>query len=225
MIDEIDTLLENWVIETFKDIKVYFTPPNIEETKQSICFYLFEVFPASTGTRIKNQPVQFTLRYLVYPKAKTPKQTHNLLGKLLDSAIKNKDFEIEKEPLPVEVWNSFNLAPSPSFILRTPFNIVKEEKIAPPVRQPMIINQTTIQPLRGQIFVNEIPLVSAKVIVPKLKISTKTDSNGYFNFSSMPNEPKDKDLIIQTKIGQFKVSTDQLDKKENLLMIHLNSED
>lgn len=228
MFDEIDKRLEIWTKDVFagKDLEISFAAPAAPlSEKTSVYLYLLDVLPAPPGRGVRLPPVQITLRYLVVPQAETPAAAHGLLGNLIVAAMENAEFEVEKEPLPLQMWQAFGIAPRPSFILRVPFKHERTEQLAPPVRFPVTLQQTVLETLQGQISLNRIPLVSAKVEIPLLKLFTQTDADGRFRFASLPAEPKDKNLLIRAKGREFSVSTSQATRRGNLFLIDLNLED
>lgn len=227
MFDEIDKRLEIWAKAVFegKDLEISFAAPAVAAENASVYLYLLDVLPMPPGRGVRLPPVQVTLRYLVVPQAKTPGEAHQLLGNLIVAALDNAEFEVEKEPLPFAVWQAFGLAPQPSFILRVPFKHERKEQIAPPVRFPVTLQQAILESLQGQISLNQIPLASAKVEIPLLKLFTQTDADGRFRFASLPSEPQDKNLLIRAKGREFSVSTSQATRRGNLFLIDLNLED
>lgn len=233
MFDEVDKHLESWAKDVFEgsDLEISFAAPAVaadadaETEKPSVYLYLLDVLPAPPGRGVRLPPVQITLRYLVVPQAKTPREAHALLGRLIVSAMENAELEVEKEALPLDIWRAFGIAPRPAFILRVPFKHERKEQIAPPVRFPVTLRQAVLESLQGQISLNRIPLVSAKVEIPLLKVSTQTDADGKFRFASLPSEPQDKNLLIRAKGRQFSVSTGDALRRGNLFLIDLEMED
>lgn len=227
MFDEIDKHLESWARDVFEggDLEISFAAPLAETVKPSVYLYLLDVLPAPPGRGVRLPPLQITLRYLVVPQAKTPGESHRLLGRMLVSAMANAEFEIEKEPLSLDLWRAFGIAPRPAFILRVAFKHDRKEQIAPPVREPVRLRQALLESLQGQISLNRIPLVSAKVEIPLLKVFTQTDADGKFRFASLPSEPQDKSLLIRAKGREFSVSTGEAIRRGNLFLIDLKLED
>ncbi|HLM00480.1 MAG TPA: hypothetical protein VK400_05460, partial [Pyrinomonadaceae bacterium] len=154
MFDRIDKHLEIWAREVFKgrNLEISFAAPAAAAgaaENPSVYLYLLDVIPAPPGRGMRLPPVQITLRYLVAPQAKTPGEAHELLGNLIVAAMENAAFEVEKEPLPLDVWRSFGIAPRPAFILRVPFKHERKEQIAPPVREPVTLKQAILESLQG----------------------------------------------------------------------------
>jgi len=226
MFDEIDKRLEIWArdVSEGKDLEISFDAPAAGD-KTSIYLYLLDILPTPPGRGVRLPPLQITLRYLVVPQAKTSGEAHRLLGNLIIAAMETAEFEVEKEPLPLELWRAFGIAPRPSFVLRVPFRHERKEQIAPPVRFPVTIQQAVLESLQGRVSLNQIPLVSAKVEIPLLKVFTQTDADGKFRFASLPSEPKDKNLLIRAKGREFSVSTGEATRRGNLFLIDLKLED
>jgi hypothetical protein len=227
MFDEIDKRLENWAkdVSEGKDLEISFDAPAPPADKTSLYLYLLDILPTPPGRGVRLPPLQITLRYLVVPQAKTPAEAHRLLGNLIISAMENAEFEVEKEPCPPELWRAFGIAPRPSFVLRVPFRHERKEQIAPPVRFPVTLQQAILESLQGRVSLNQIPLASAKVEIPLLKLYTQTDANGKFRFASLPSEPEDKVLLIRAKGREFSVSTGDATRRGNLFLIDLKLED
>lgn len=225
MFDEVDKSLEAWAKDVFADLEVSFFTPVKETDTLSLCLYLLDVFPSPSGRGNRLPPLLATLRYLVVPQGSVPSENHQLLGKLLVSAMENADFEIEKEPLPFEVWQAFGIAPRPSFVLRVTFKYERTEKLAPPVRHPLTVKHTALETLQGRVLVNQIPMMDANVEIPYLKIFAKTDANGNFRFAKLPSEPPDKNLLIKVKGREFPVSTSQAERRGNLFLFDLKLEE
>jgi hypothetical protein len=225
MFNELDKWLESWAKEVFADLEVSFGVPAAETDRLSLCLYLLDVLPSPSGRGSRLPPLQMTLRYLVIPQGKVPAENHQLLGKLFISAMENAELEIEKEPLPVELWRAFGIVPRPAFILRVPFKHERTEKIAPPVRQPLQLKQAILESLYGQVSINRIPMANANVEIPLLKLFTKTDPDGKFLFASLPSEPTGKNLLIRVKGREFSVSTSEAARHGNLFLFDLKLEE
>lgn len=227
MFEEIDKRLEAWAKEVFgkEDLEISFAAPEAEAEKAGVNLYLLDILPTPPGRGVRLPPLQITLRYLVVPRAKKPLEAHQLLGRLVVAAMENAEFEVEKEPLPFDLWSAFGIAPRPSFILRVPFKRERAEQLAPPVRFPVTVKQTVLENFQGRISLNQIPLAAAKVEIPALKLLTQTDADGRFGFASLPSEPKDKVLLIRAKGREFSVATREAERRDNLFLIDLKLEE
>lgn len=225
MFDKTDERLESWLKSITQNLEVFFTSPTKDLKKQGVYIYLLDLLPNPSGRGVRRPPLQVTLRYLIFPQTEDPKENHRVLGNLLISAMESSEFEVEKNLIPPGIWQAFGMPPQPAFILRVPFTLKREEKLAPPVKFPVVINQTTLESLQGRILAKEIPIANAKIDIPALQITTTTNSDGFFRFASIPSEPKDKNIIIRARGREFAVSTDQIDRSGDLFVIQIKLEE
>ena len=225
MFDEVDKRLESWATEILPDSEISFDAPSSRVDKMRVCLYLLDILPTPAGRGVRLPPLQITLRYLVVAQGAEPDKIHKALGTLLVSAMDQVEFEIQKEPLSAHVWPAFGLAPQPSFILLVPFKYDRREKLAPPVRHPLTVQQAFLESLEGEVRVNQIPMMNANVEVPALNLVTKTDADGHFVFASIPGVPSDKDLLIQAKGREFSISTGQAEKRGHTFLFNLKLEE
>lgn len=224
MIDEIDRHLSDWIATILKDVGVSFEPPAREQRGRSVGLYLMDLtrIPAPRGKR--RPPLQIRLRYLVTTKADDPQEAHQMLGELLIAALQESEFVVEQEPLPISLWEALKVEPRPAFVLRVPLIHEQPEKLAPPVRKPLILKSSQLGTLTGQVVGPEnIPIADARVEVPALELHTNTDSKGRFHFSAVPVEPYPKLLRVRAKGQEFSIDTKQVSAAEPLV-IHLQLE-
>lgn len=225
MIDETDRHLKAWVGEILDHTVVSLAPPGETETTNEVRLYLMELVhsPAARGSR--RPPLLMTLRYLVTTHASEPVEAHRMLGALVIAALENPEFEVEQEPLPVSLWTALGIAPRPSFVLRVPFRHERPEKLAPLVKQPLVVKQLPLRSLEGRVLGPEnVPLMNARVELPSLDLFTNTDSKGRFHFSSVPDAPGAKLLRVRARGQEFSINTEQADSDEDPLVIHLQLE-
>lgn len=222
MIDEIDRHLSDWIGTVLKEVEVSFAPPAREHEGSSVGLYLLDLahIPVPRGKR--RPPLQIRLRYLVTAQADDPQEAHRMLGELLIAALQESEFEVEQEPSPLAMWEALNVEPRPSFVLRVPFTHQQPEKLAPPVRHPLVLRSSELRSLTGQVVGPEnIPIADARVEVPALQLYTNTDSKGRFYFAAVPAEPYPKLLLVHAKGQEFSIDTKQAAEP---LVIHLQLE-
>ena len=225
MIDEIDRRLSDWISSTLEQVEISLAPPGASKTARSVGLFLLELIhnPASRGAR--RPPIQITLRYLVTTQADKPEEAHQMLGELVIAALQESDFEVEQEPLPLLVWSALGVAPRPSFVIRVPFRHERPEKLAPLVRRPVVIKQSPLRSLSGQVLGPEnIPIMDARVELPALQLYTNTDSKGRFHFSAVPSQPRPKLLRVRAKGKEFSINTEQAESDSEPILIHLQLE-
>ncbi len=224
MIDEIDRHLSDWVGKILKKAEVSLAPPGRHQVERGVGLYLLELtyIPVPRGKR--RPPLQIRLRYLVTTQAPEPQEAHQMLGELLIAALTEPEFEVEQEPVPITLWEALKLEPRPSFVLRVPYTHEQPEKLAPPVRHPLVIRSSELQSLTGQVLGPEdIPVADARVEVPALQLYVNTDSKGRFHFSAVPVDPYPKLLRVHAKGQEFSIDTKQA-KATEPLVIHLQLE-
>jgi hypothetical protein len=226
MIDEIDRQLSDWIGTVLKKVDVSLGLPGAAVgVDRSVGLYLLELTHVPVPRGKRRPPIQVRLRYLVTTRAPEPQEEHQMLGQLLIAALKDPEFEVEQESLPISTWEALNVEPRPSFVLRVPFTYEQPERLAPLVRRPLVIKTAQLRSLSGQVFGPEdIPIVDARVEVPGLQLYTNTDSKGRFHFSSVPAEPYPKLLHVRAKGKEFFINTEQANSGTEPLVIHLQLE-
>ena len=225
MIDEIDRRLSEWIGSVLDQVEVSLAPPGASKTTRSVGLFLLELVqnPPSRGAR--RPPIHITLRFLVTTQAAKPEEAHQMLGELVIAALQEPDFEVEQEPLSVSVWRALGVAPRPSFVIKVPFRHERPEKLAPLVRQPVVIQASSMSTLSGQVFGPEnIPIMDARVELPGLQLYTSTDSKGRFHFSAVPSGPRPKLLRVRAKGKEFSINTEQAESDSEPILIHLQLE-
>ena len=229
MIAQIDRRLEDWVASTLdlSEAEVSLAPPRATETGKGVGLYLMELLHEPPARGMRRPPLRIILRYLVTTWAEETEEAHQMLGDLVIAATESTEFEVEQEPLPVTIWTAFGVAPRPSFVLRAPLNHERPEKIAPPVKQPLVIKQSPLRSLHGRVFgPRDIPVANARVELPTLQLSTNTDYEGRFHFSAVPVEPRVKLLRVRARGREFSVNTgEQAGRDDEPLVLHLELEE
>lgn len=61
--------------------------------------------------------VDVTLRYLVTVSASVATDAHRLLGQLTFAAMTHREFQVDRDPLPIEFWLAHALPPQPSLVV------------------------------------------------------------------------------------------------------------
>ena len=227
MIAPIDRRLEDWIASILDKVDVSLALPGEKETGRGVGLYLMELLHEPPARGMRRPPLQIMLRYLVTTWADKPEEAHQMLGDLLIAASENTEFEVEQEPLPVAIWSAFGVAPRPSFVLRVSFKHERPEKLAPPVRQQLVLKQSALRSLHGQVLgPQDIPIASARVEVPALQLSTSTDYEGRFHFTAVPVEPRIKLLRVRAKGREFSINTEeQAGRDDEPLVLHLELEE
>ena len=225
MIDETDRHLATWIGGILDQVNVSLAPPAANETARGVGLYLMELVQTQSARGTRRPPLLMTLRYLVTTQAPKPEEAHQMLGTLVIAALENPEFEVEQEPLPISLWTAFEIAPRPAFVLRVPFRQERPEKLAPLVKQPMVIKQQPLQSFEGRVVGPEnIPIMNARVELPSLDLYTSTDSQGHFRFSSVPAGPGARLVRVRAKGQEFSINTEQAAADKEPLVIQLQLE-
>jgi len=218
-----DKQLVDWAQRVLETIQITLAPPNNSQSGQGVSLYLMSIasaFPAHAGGR---PPLQIALRYLVTTWADQPKEAHRLLGRLAFAAMESSEFEIEFEPLSVHDWLAFGTTPRPAFVLRVPARFVRPEPDTPLVHAPLVLQSTPTTTLLGRVLgPNGIPLSDVRVDLPALQLTNRTDAQGWFRFSTVPAEPRTKQLRISAKGRQADVTVEQPASLSDPVVIHFN---
>lgn len=224
MIDAVDQRMKAWVSEVIGEISVSLLPPARSQGK-SVGLYLLELRdrpPLRGGSRA---PLQFALRYLVTSNAEDPEEAHRALGQLLFAAMENPDFELEQTPVAMEVWRAFGVPPQPSFTLLVPIQQERPERRAPLVRQPLVTKLSPAVTLHGIVLgPGDIPLPDVKVMLPSLRLTSRTDAKGRFQFHGIPQEIEIQKLEVQVKGRARSIPANQIrGEAGEPWVIHFNS--
>ena len=223
MFERTDRQLMDWVQRILETSQITLSPPNNSQSGQGVSLYLMSIasaFPSHAGGR---PPLQVALRYLVTTWADKPEDAHRLLGRLAFAAMESSEFEIEFEPLSAHDWLAFATTPRPAFVLRVPARLVRPEPDTPLVHAPLVVQSTPTTTLHGRVLgPNGIPLPDVRVELPMLQLTDRTDAQGWFRFSTVPAEPRTRQLRLSAKGRQIEVTVEQSAALNDPVVIHFN---
>src|SRR5205823_1968272 len=121
------------------------------------------------------------------------------------------DFEAELDPIPVSTWAAFGIAPRPAVVLRMPVKKPRALPEIPRVGGPLVVCMTAVRAVKGVVLgPGEQPLADARVTLPSLTLSTRTDARGCFGFETIPAEPRTIEVRVEVK-GTARSVTQDLD--------------
>lgn len=225
MINKVDQRLNEWVGTVIKDAKVSFAPPDSTNKEPLISVYLAGLRPSPPApVESRRTPLQISLRYLISTWAETPEKSHEMLGTLVFAAMEHPEFEVELDPVPVEIWQAFGVPPCPSFMLRLPLILKRDEAPVPRIKWPPTIRDTTLSSLNGRIVdTGNNPVTGARVELPSLNLSTRADSQGRFSFAGVPAEPRSKEFFIKARGKELTLTLQQPNSEEELLLIRFDT--
>ncbi|NIM94254.1 MAG: DUF4255 domain-containing protein [Anaerolineales bacterium] len=224
MVDRVDERIREWAESELDGIEVSLDPPDPSRDGPGISIYLFQLVPAPPARGTKRPPLQINLRYLVTTYSETRGDAHRMLGELAFAAMANPEFEVELDPLGPDVWLAFGINPLPSFILSVPLRKEQPEPDTKLVYKPLVVKTAAVISLHGLVLGPEdIPLPSARIEIPHLQVSERTDREGRFCFLSVPSEPRMKLLRVKAKGKQLDIEVDQPTSKEEPFVIRFDS--
>lgn len=212
MIEEVDQRLRQWVLSTLSDLPMDSTPevdfeppgaellqtatandtaPNDTAPNAKIHLYLMEMRRVAPVPGRKRPPRRLLLRYLVTASASSHTLIHRLLGNLAFAALENTEFELDENPLPLELWSAFKVAPRPGFVLQAPVDLRVEPRRGPLVEKALVLETENLVELHGLVVgPGDRPIAGARVGIPALGRSTYTDGNGRFTFGAISQAAK-----------------------------------
>jgi hypothetical protein len=198
MIEEIDQRLSEWITGVLsEDIEVTLLPPGDMGDKKTVGLYLKDILPSTPNRGPRRPPLQVLLRYLIFSWAKSPRDAHQMLGKLLFAAMESPGYEVDLEPIPAEFWNAFGTIPMPAFMLRLPLTVERPEQRVHLIKSPIEVTKSNLASMGGIVLgPNEIPLTNARVELSTHNLVARTDIKGRFLFSSVPTQPAKKKVCV-----------------------------
>lgn len=226
MIDRADRFVVNWAKGVLGGVRVSVDIPVSPPDESEVSLYLLELVHAPPARTVDRPPLQIALRYLVTSWAKNAEEAHRNLGKLLFAALGNEVSEsgqteegrltftvaMEVEPIPANLWAAFGVPPQPAFILRCLLSLERKRAAIAYVRWPARVETSGQRAVRGKVVTavgeEELPLVGARVAVPKLKLLTRTDAMGVFCFPGVPVGVNQEGLrmVVSAKGKEHEVS-------------------
>jgi hypothetical protein len=222
-LDEVDQRLKAWVASVVGDVAVSLKAPTASATGSCIGLYLIEVLPGSQPHGGTAPPLTITLRYLVTACAPEPEAAHRLIGELLFAAMADTHFEVETAAPAPSIWAAFGMPPQPAFVLRTPLQRKRPQKVAPLVLSPLEMKASPLRALHGIVLgPRDTPVAGARVEVPALGLSASTDATGRFRFRAVPGGPGTITLRIIAKGREWFHTPPAGEGSDRPLIIHYN---
>ena len=209
MADRPDDRVKTWVASVVEGVDVTLDPPTAQHSGQGIGLYLLDLMQSSSISTVKPPPLQLTLRYLVTAWAEQSKMPINFSLRLFFAAMENTDFDVERNPPPVELWRAFGVKPRPAFLLRSPLLLERPKNTAKLVRQPVKVQVISCVAFYGRVLgPGDTPLSNCLVQIPALGLSTSSDRQGRFTFRSLPSSGMTR-LVIKARGHELSVNSDQ----------------
>ena len=168
------------------------------EKDKRVTLFLYEILPSASRQKKPGARLQITLRYLVSATAKSIRDSHLLLEKLIFKAMQSKEFDLELMPADPSVFLSLGIKSRPCFWLCV--DHFQERKAVPVslVTEKVDLRLSSQSSLSGRVkSENGIPIVDAKINVSNENMHTATDINGCFQLSAIPPQPANIELVIR----------------------------
>ena len=201
-IGDVDRKLEGWAENVLGAGLASLSLPDPSASGRGVSLHLLDLIHRTPSRGVPQPHLDLTLRYLVTAWSATPAEAHRLLADLLFAAASSADFEVELGSPSLEMWTALGVPPRPAFVLRVPMRRELAVRRGPLVRRPIEIEIAPAGPLTGFCLgPEEIPLTGALVEVPALNVSTRSDQDGRFAFSSVPRDATHL-LVRATAKGQ-----------------------
>ena len=187
MIDQADERLLDWARAIVPDVPVAIAPPPAPDSGAGVRIHLLSIQPVPAVRGARRPPLELALRYLVTTAAADEAEAHRWLGALAFRAMDVAEWQVEREPLPADLWRAFGIAPRPAFVVSVPVRLERPEKEVPVVRRPPVVRTSPIGELGGVVVGPEdIPIAGATVEIESLGFFARTDHEGAFRFPSVP---------------------------------------
>lgn len=220
MIDEMDRRLQDWAGTVVGAVPVSLAPPVRDEGGEAaVSLYLLGLAESPSPRTSGPQPLQLQLRYLVTASSPEPEEAHRLLAELLFAALDTEKMQVEMEPVPLALWQAFGVAPRPAFTVRVP--LIKERKTRPVRRvlEPLVVETARLARLEGVVLgPGDVPLAGARVELPALNVSTRTDFQGRFHFAAVPQDATGA-LRVQARGQELSLTPERPAEPESPLIV------
>jgi hypothetical protein len=187
VIDQADERMLEWARKIVPDVPVAIAPPPAADSGAGVRIHLLSIHPVPAVRGAKLPPLELVLRYLFTTVADDDGDAHRWLGALAFGAMEVAEWQIGREPLPIDTWRAFGVAPRPAFVVSVPVRLERPEKEVPLVRKPPVVRSSPIAALSGVVLgPAEVPIPGATVEVAALGLFARTDDDGAFRFPTVP---------------------------------------
>ena len=223
MFDQMDATLKDWVAQALGSVEITLDAPVDSRPGKGVSLHLMEMALSFPSSGYPTPELRLDLRYLVTTWAETHEEAHRLLGQLVLVALTSSTVNVDLHPIPPETWLAFTARPRPAFILQVPVTLGKSEEVTKLVTQPLIVKDSPLVPLLGQVLgPHDMPVANARVEIPFLNLSTLTDLKGWFKFPAVPADPAPSRLRVVLKGWSLDVTVDPASLAHPPLVVHFD---
>ncbi|SPH24304.1 hypothetical protein DEA8626_03354 [Defluviimonas aquaemixtae] len=200
MIDAATERLEGWLRQVGVEADIVIGPPVAEAGKATIFLHLMDLLPTHPRSHAATARAALTARYLVTTAAPDSAAGHRALGQVTEAALADAGIDAEFAAIDVAVWRAFGVAPRAGLFLNVPIEPQLPARAGVPVTQPTEIELAPFGRLAGQVIgPGPAGLARAKVTLPELRRSTRTDDRGLFAFEGIAVRPGRSTLLIEAR--------------------------
>lgn len=187
MIDEADDQMLAWAKRVVPDVPASIAPPPAKDGEPGVRIHLLSLAPVPAARGAKRPPLELALRYLVTTSSANQADAHRWLGVLAFDAMDTTEWKVESDPPDVDVWRAFDVPPRPAFVVRVPLRLPRNDRQAPLVRKPLVVDMHATTALAGIVTgPEEVPIAGATVEIPSLQLFATTGDDGAFRFPQLP---------------------------------------
>ena len=196
----IDERLRHCVTSAVGLIEISDQAPADDTKGRGVSLYLLDLVPSPQARNSRRPPLEISLRYLVSAFAEDPAGVNSVITSVMLAVMDNPDYQVEPDPVPVDLWIALKARPRPAFLLRTPLRQERPEQEAPLVRKPLVVKTAALVTVEGSVLGPEdIPLMGAVVEAPQVGRTARTDYKGRFKLDGMPAGFDQTTLIVTAK--------------------------
>lgn len=200
--DAAEERLGDWVRTALGKEKVELSwgLPLVSAKSPTVGLTLLEILPTPSPRIQGKPPLRLKLRYVLTVQAPDPQVAHRLLIALAFSAMDETDWDVELGSLPAGVWDALGVPLQPSILLNVPLLQERPERQAQLVRVPLVLKSGPVRAITGTVLgPGEIPIMGARVDLPSLGRTARTDHLGRFQLTGIPPEAAASSLRVRAK--------------------------
>ncbi len=224
--EDADQRLKDWVDTLLPGTAVTLSAPADKGVAPLVGLYLLDLHASPPAKGPRRSPQQIELGYLVTAWAPSPEESHSMLWTLVFGAMEVAEFEIDLTPISGQLWLAFGVVPRPAFMLRLSLRRERPEESVRLIKSAIELNASPMASMAGLLLgPNEVPIANARVSLPVLRLTARTDERGCFRFGAIPSNTAVQRFHIQARGREFMIEANYRVGDLEPLIIHINPED
>ena len=193
------TDLVEWIRSVVPDVPTASRPLGARERTNGVDVRLLRVAPRPPA-RTTQPPSIVDLDYLITVQMANADAEQHALVELMFAAIERHECEILTDRSAAELCVSLGIPAAVGFVLRTPLVRLPARHAAKRVRAPLLVHTTAMGVIEGRVVGPEdIPIAGAVISAPGLPNTARTDHEGHFRMSGMPNTASGVKLVARAR--------------------------